>query len=128
MNVRPKMNYRAIDKIQSNRIAADLSGAGDKAHRRAGSGSKWYAKGDAISSMFLVEAKDKAAPSKQRTIHKGTFEKLKLEALEENKIPLYVVGFGDGKDYYIMEDLDFIELISRLHVAEEKVKELEELQ
>jgi len=125
MSNRPKMNFRNIDKIQNNRIAKNLSQVGDLAHRRRGSGSKWYAKGDTISSMFLVEAKDKATPSKQRTIHKATFDKLKLEAIEENKIPLYIVGFGDGRDFVIMDDLDFYGLVDRLITAETKVKELE---
>lgn len=111
---RPKMNYRNIDKIQSNRIAGNLTQAGDEARRRRGSGSKWYAKGDALSRMFLVEAKDKATPSKTRTISKEVFDKLKLEAMEENKIPLYVVGFGDGRDFYILEDTDFRDIIERL--------------
>lgn len=119
------MNFRNIDKIQNNRIADGLSRSGDKAHRRRGSGSKWYAKGDTISSMFLVEAKDKAKPSKQRTIHRDIFDKIRLEAIEENKIPLYVVGFGDGRDFFIMEDTDFYHLLDRLIIAEQKVKELE---
>lgn len=75
--------------------------------------------------MFLVEAKDKAAPSKTRTISKEVFDKLKMEAIEENKIPLYVVGFGDGRDFYIMEDLEFIDLIRRLVDAETRLAELE---
>lgn len=124
MSNRPRMNYRNIDVIQNNRIAANLSNAGDLAHRRKGSGSKWYAKGDTISKMFLVEAKDKAAPAKQRTIHKSTFDKLKLEAIEENKIPLYVVGFGDGRDFIIMDDLDFYGLVDRLITAENELEEL----
>lgn len=124
MSNRPRMNFRNIDKVQNNRIAANLSAVGDLAHRRLGSGSKWYAKGDTISSMFLVEAKDKAAPSKQRTIHKATFDKLKLEAIEENKIPLYIVGFGDGRDFIIMDDLDFYGIIDRLTTAESELEEL----
>lgn len=123
-SMRPRMNYKNIDKIQSNRIAEGLSAAGDRAHRRRGSGSKWYAKGDAISSMFLVEAKDKASPTKQRTIYKNTFDKLKLEAVEENKIPLYVVGFGDGRDFVIMQDTDFYGLVERLVEAEKKLEGL----
>lgn len=126
MSNRPRMNFRKIDVVQNNRISASLSQAGDLAHRRRGSGSKWYAKGDTISKMFLVEAKDKAKPSKQRTIYKATFDKLKLEAIEENKIPLYVVGFGDGRDFIIMDDLDFYGLVDRLVTAENKVKEYEE--
>lgn len=123
-NNRPRMNFRNIDKVQNNRIAKSLSDVGDTARRIRGSGSKWYAKGDTISKMFLVEAKDKATPSKQRTIHKSTFDKLKLEAIEENKIPLYVVGFGDGRDFIIMDDLDFYGIIDRLVTAEEEVEEL----
>lgn len=123
--MRPRINYRNIDKIQSNRIADGLSKAGVKAHRRRGSGSAWYAKGDVFSSMFLVEAKDKASPSKSRTIHRDVFDKIKLEAIQENKIPLYVVGFGDGRDFFIMEDTDFYHLVDRLITAETRLKELE---
>jgi hypothetical protein len=123
--MRPRMNFRKIDVIQSNRIAHNLSKVGDKAHRRRGSGSRWYAKGDVFSSMFLVEGKDKATPSKQRTIHKEVFDKIKFEAMQENKIPLYAVGFGDGRDFFIIEDTDFYHLIDRLITAEEKLKELE---
>lgn len=121
---RPKMNFRNIDVIQSNRIASTLTGAGDTAHRRKGSGSKWYAKGDAISSMFLVEAKDKATPSETRTISKKTFNKLKEEAIYENRIPLYVVGFGDGKDFYIMEERDFADIIERMVRSESIIEEV----
>ena len=118
------MNYRNIDKIQSNSIADNLTEAGDKARRRRGSGSKWYAKGDAISQMFLVEAKAKVTPSKTRTISKEVFDMLKLEALEENKVPLYVVGFGDNRDFYILEDRDLAEIIQRMLSAEREVNEL----
>mgnify|MGYP001389436762 CR=1 FL=1 len=99
---------------------------GDEGRRRRGSGSRWYAKGDAISTLFLVEAKDKATPSKQRTIHKATFDKLKEESIEENKIPLYVVGFGDGRDFMILEDTDFYHIVERMLSAENKLKELED--
>ena len=117
------MNFRKIDVVQNNRISSNLSAVGDSAHRRRGSGSKWYAKGDSISSLFLVEAKDKAKPSKQRTIHKATFDKLKLEAIEENKIPLYIVGFGDGRDFIIMDDLDFYGIIDRMLTAERELED-----
>lgn len=119
--MRPNINYRNIDKIQSQRIASGLSSSGDAAHRRGGSGSRWYAKGDVISTMFLVEAKDKAKPSKSRTIHKEHLEKIKREAIQENKIPLYVVSFGDGVDYFILEDTYFYHLLDRLITAEEKL-------
>lgn len=124
---RPKMNYRNIDKIQSNRIAENLTQAGDTAHRRRGSGSKWYAKGDAISRMFLVEAKDKATPSKTRTISKEVFNKLREEAIYEGRIPLYVVGFGDGKDFYILEEGDFADIVGRLLNYERRLAEAQRM-
>lgn len=121
-----RANYRYIDKIQSNRISKSLSELGDSARRRRGSGSSWYAKGDVISSLFLIEGKDKAKPSKQRTIHKETFDKIKREAIDEGKIPVYVVGFGDGRDFMILEDIDFYHIVDRMLTAEQKLKESEE--
>jgi hypothetical protein len=120
-------NLRKIDVVQTTRIAKGMSDiAGMYAKRVGGSGADWRAKGDVISSMFLFEAKDKLEPSKQRTIYRSVFDKVRLEALNEGgKIPCYVVGFGDGEDFMILRDLDFYGIIERLLTAE---KELEELQ
>lgn len=119
-------NLRKIDVKQTNRIAKGLSElAGMYAKPVGGSGADWRAKGDVYSKMFLFEAKDKLDPSKQRTIYRAVFDKIRMEALNDGgKIPCYVVGFGDGDDFMILRDLDFYGLIERLLTAE---KELEEL-
>jgi len=124
--VQKRPNLRRIDEIQTKRIAHGMSDlAGMYARRVGGSGSDWRAKGDVISSMFLFEAKDKAKPSKQRTIYRSVFDKLKVEALNEGgKIPVYVVGFGDGEDFMILHSLDFYGLVERMLKAEEEVREL----
>jgi hypothetical protein len=124
MNPR-RPNYRQIDVRQSNRIAGSLQDlAGIAARRVKGSGSKWYALGDVWSSLFLFENKDKAEPSKQRTIHKGHFDKLRVEALHEGKIPVYAVSFGDGVDYMIMQDSDWYDIVRRMLEAEKELAEI----
>lgn len=120
-------NFKKLDEIQTKRIAKNLTDLTDMYARRVGgSGADWRAKGDVFSDMFLFEAKEKAAPSKQRTIYRAVFDKVRLEALQEDKMPVYVVGFGDGDDFMILRDLDFYELVDRLLKAEARVKELEE--
>lgn len=121
-----KQNFRKIDVEQSNRIAAGMNQAGMSARRVSGSGSVWQAKGDVYSDMFLFEGKDKAKPSKQRTIYREIFDKIALEALGEGKIPVYAAGFGDGDDFMMLRDRDFYDIIERMLDAEERVKELED--
>lgn len=122
-----RRNFKKIDEVQTGRIARNLSDLTDMYARRVGgSGADWRAKGDVFSDMFLFEAKDKEKPSKQRTIYRSVFDKVRLEALQEDKVPVYVAGFGDGDDFMIMRDLDFYELVDRLLKAESRVKELEE--
>lgn len=126
MPIPKKPNYRAIDVKQSNRIAAGMEKAGMSARRISGSGSHWMAKGDVFSSMFLFEGKDKAKPSKQRTIYRDVFDKIALEALGEGKIPVYAAGFGDGDDFMMLRDRDFYGLVQRMLDAENELKEWKE--
>ena len=125
MSGQRRPNLRKIDEVQTKRISGRLTDiAGMYSRRVGGSGADWRAKGDVTSDMFLFEAKDKEKPSKQRTIHRPVFDKLRIEAMQENKVPCYVVGFGDGDDFMILRDMDFYSLVERLITAE---KELEEL-
>jgi len=119
-------NLRKIDQKQTARIARGMTDlAGMYSKPVGGSGADWRAKGDVYSKMFLFEAKDKLNPSKQRTIYRDVFDKIRLEALNEGgKIPCYVVGFGDGDDFMILRDLDFYGLIDRLLTAENELEEL----
>lgn len=120
-------NKRLIDKRQGQRIVKSLEDlAGIAARRVRGSGSRWYAPGDVLSEIFLFENKDTERPQKQRTIYRSVFDKIKREAFQENKIPVYVIGFGDGKDFMLMEDTDWYHIVGRMVEAEKKVKELTE--
>lgn len=103
---------RDVDTIQCQRISTNMQNlAGMFARPVGGSGSDWRAKGDVTSECYLIEAKDKMKPSKQRTIYRDIFDKIKKEAMDVGKIPLYVVGFGDGDDFFILKDLDFYNLL-----------------
>lgn len=125
MPIPQRRNYRQIDVEQSNRIAKGMKEqAGMFARRVSGSGSDWRAKGDVYSDMFLFEGKDKASPSKQRTIYREIFDKIALEALGEGKMPVYAVGFGDGDDFMILRDRDFYGIIDRMLTAEAELREL----
>jgi acid stress-induced BolA-like protein IbaG/YrbA len=118
-------NYRQIDVEQSNRIAKGMKEqAGMSARRVSGSGSHWMAKGDVYSEMFLFEGKDKAKPSKQRTVYREIFDKIALEALGEGKMPVYAIGFGDGDDFMILKDAHFYAIIDRMLTAEAELMEL----
>ncbi|ALA07225.1 hypothetical protein SECTIM467_101 [Brevibacillus phage SecTim467] len=123
-----RRNFREIDVVQSNRIAKNLKEqAGMSARRVSGSGSHWMAKGDVYSDMFLFEGKDRAKPSKQRTIYRAIFDKIAEEALYEGgKIPVYAVGFGDGDDFMILRDRDFYAIVDRMLTAEKELNELKE--
>lgn len=115
-------NFRKIDEKQSHRVSRNMTElAGIFSKPVGGSGSSWHQKGDVYSSIFLVECKDKEKPSKSRSIYKDHLTKIKLEALAVMKRPLYVVGFGDGKDYMLLHDDDFYELMDELIELRKKV-------
>jgi hypothetical protein len=119
-------NFRKIDDKQAKRVSRGLSDlAGVYARPVCGSGSDWRAKGDVTSSLFLIEDKDKAKPSKQRTVHREIFDKIRMEALAVDKMPLYVIGFGDGDDFMILRDKDFYHIVGRMVDAEKRVQALE---
>ncbi|MGG1263756.1 hypothetical protein [Brevibacillus laterosporus] len=126
--IQKRPNFKKIDERQTKRIAHNLSDlTGMYSRRVGGSGADWRAKGDVYSTEFLFEAKDKEKPSKQRTIYRAVFDKIRLEALHEGKMPVYVVGFGDGDDFMVLRDVDFYHLVDRMLTAEKKVRELEDL-
>lgn len=78
------------------------------------SGAIWFDKSDVISKNFRVEAKTKIKPSKSFTIKKEWLEKIEKEAFLTGKTPALAFSFGDGKDYFILSDKDFYEIVERL--------------
>lgn len=107
------INRRQAD-AQEKRITKSLREIGMEARRQMASGSVWFAKSDVVSSLFQIEAKTRAAPSKSITIQKQWMEKIHDEALQANKTPALVVSFGDGNDYYVVNSRDFLSLMEEL--------------
>ena len=69
------------------------------------SGSTPLLKGDVVTGNLCVEAKTKMEPSKSISVKKQWLEKAKEQAYSQRKEDYTVaISFGDGKDYYIIED------------------------
>lgn len=107
------MEKRKASKKQEKRIAERLNEANECSKVQTASGSLWNKKSDVISERFRIEAKTKVKPSLSMTLKKEWFKKIQIEAWDTGKIPVLVFSFGDGKDYYILEETDFINLIKR---------------
>jgi len=84
------------------------------------SGAIWFNKSDVISRNFRIEAKTKIKPSKSITIKKEWLEKIENEAFLTNKIPSLAFSFGEGKDYFILTDKDFYEIVEKLNKEGDK--------
>lgn len=71
----------------------------------------WY-KGDVSGKDVLIECKTKVAPSKQVTIHKEWLTGIKREAIAMRKsLAAVVFDFGDGENYAIISERDFMEYL-----------------
>ena len=112
------MHIKKISKKQERRIAERLSSNGEKAKTQPLSGASFNKKSDVVSELFQIEAKTKSKPSKSITLKKEYFDKIHNEALETNKIPILVFSFGDNKDYYILEEFDFMQLVKNIKAKE----------
>lgn len=98
-------------KRQEQRITRSLNQIKEEARNALASGSKWFAKSDVISKHFRIEAKTKATPSKSFSIKREWLDKIGAEAFETGKIPVLAFSFGDNKDYFVLEDRHFYELV-----------------
>lgn len=95
-----KDSTRYKSNIQEKRIAKALGG-----RQVIGSGSTPFLKGDVVTSNLFVEAKTKMEPSKSISVKKQWLEKAQEQAYSQRKEDYTVaISFGDGKDYYIIED------------------------
>ena len=95
-----KDSTRYKSNIQEKRIAKALGG-----RQVIGSGSTPFLKGDVVTGNLFIEAKTKMEPSKSISVKKQWLEKAKEQAYSQRKEDYTVaISFGDGKDYYIIED------------------------
>ena len=95
-----KDSTRYKSNLQEKRIAKAMGGK-----QVIGSGSTPFLKGDVIAGNLFIEAKTKLEPSKSISVKKEWLEKAKEQAYSQRKEDYTVaISFGDGKDYYIIEN------------------------
>lgn len=95
-----KDSTRYKSNQQEKRIAKALGG-----RQVVGSGSTPFLKGDVIAGKLFIEAKTKANPSKSIKVNKEWMDKAREQAYSSRKEDYAVaISFGDGMDYYIIED------------------------
>ena len=117
------MNTRKLSSTQEKRLAKNIGG-----RQVIGSGSTPFLKGDVITSDLFIEAKTKAVESKSISVKKAWLEKAQEQAYSMRKKDYALaISFGDGKDYYVIEDNELNELTGSVRGAEnyEKWKEKE---
>ena len=91
----------------------------EEARQTMNSGAIWFNKSDVVSKNFRIEAKTRIKPSKSIIIKKEWLEKIEKEAFLTGKTPALAFSFGDGKDYFILTDKDFYEIVERLGTDDE---------
>lgn len=95
-----KNSTRAKSSQQEKRIAKGIGG-----RQVVGSGSTPFIKGDVVADNLFIEAKTKMEPSQSISVKKAWIEKAKEQSLAMRKEDYAIaVSFGDGKDYYLIED------------------------
>lgn len=98
-----KKPNRFYSKKQENKVANSLG-----MKRTANSGATMFDKGDVKGDDILIECKTLTEPRKSHTLKKEWLEKNREEAYSRGKqLSALAFDFGDGQNYYILEELDF---------------------
>lgn len=91
----------------------------------AGSGSTPFLKGDVIAPDLFIEAKTKAQASKSISVKKEWLKKAQEQSYSMRKRDYALaISFGDGKDYYIIEDTLMEELYRSRKALEAVIESL----
>jgi uncharacterized membrane protein len=98
---------RFFSSKQEKKIAKAVQGK-----QVANSGATKFQKGDVVTDDWLFEAKTKTSKSNSFTIKKEWITKNKEEAFTMRKEhSAVVIDFGDGEQYYILDEKTFLELM-----------------
>lgn len=98
---------RFFSSKQEKKIAKAVQGK-----QVANSGATKFQKGDVVTDDWLFEAKTKTSNSNSFTIKKEWITKNKEEAFTMRKEhSAVVIDFGDGEQYYILDEKTFLELM-----------------
>ena len=85
----------------------------------ANSGATAFSKGDVTSDLFLIECKTHTEYREQFTIHHDWLLKNEEEAFQMGKRhSALAVDFGDGTNYYMVSERDFLFLLEKLREEE----------
>lgn len=116
---RESMRYKSNQ--QEKRIASHFPDG----RQVAGSGSTPFLKGDVIASDLFIEAKTKAQASKSISVKKEWLKKAQEQSYSMRKRDYALaISFGDGKDYYIIEDTLMEELYRSRKALEAVIESL----
>ena len=107
-------------KSQEKRIASRLKGS-----RQPMSGSKYWAKGDAVSEHLLIDAKQ--TEKKSISVKLSQLDKANEEAMADDKIPALSIEFLNcgklsEKDWLIIPLWHYKEMMSELSLSKKEVK------
>jgi hypothetical protein len=78
------------------------------------SGAFWSGKGDVRSDKLLIE--HKWTGKKSKTIQSAELKKIVLEAIMENRLPVFGIHL-DGEDYVILLETDFLEVWNKTNAS-----------
>lgn len=107
-----KKATRYYSERQEKRIAKSVGGK-----VVPNSGAITFGAGDITTNNWLFEAKTKTAPSDSFSIKKSWIEKNKEEAFAMHKdYSALVVDFGDGEQFYILDEKTFLAMKQALDV------------
>ena len=91
---------RFYSKRQEKSVATAVHGK-----QTVNSGATPFYKGDVTTELFLLECKTKTSASKTMTVHKDWITKNEEEAFAMNKpYSAVVIDFGDGENYYLINE------------------------
>jgi len=108
------MNNKQYSQKHEKKVAEMIQEIDESFHKVNNSGAPDFKYGDGIGEVLLVECKTLSKPQKQQTIKKETLEKVAKEAFVAGvDIGATVINFGDmdGTEYFILEDIDFLNLL-----------------
>lgn len=75
------------------------------------SGATPFRKGDGLDNYAVMECKTKMKPSKSMRVQKSWLDKIEKECFKMGReIAIVNINFGDGEDYYILNETDFAEM------------------
>ena len=101
---------RYFSNKQEKKIAKAVQG-----QQVANSGATAFKKGDVTTENWLFEAKTKTTESKSFSIKREWIEKNKEEAFAMGKdYSALVIDFGDGEQFYLLDEKTFLELKGNL--------------